>query len=138
MARVLTIDDDRSARELLRLHLISMGHSVTSAPGSMEGIQALLDGDFDLVISDIDMPYLDGLELLQAIRGDEKTSHVPVILLTRLMDDDLWLRAMKCGATQYLTKPVELEELACEIRKALKPPALNSSRLSPRVVESNR
>jgi two-component system chemotaxis response regulator CheY len=120
MARILIVDDDPSLRELLRIHLSARGHSVLPAADATEAIRALLQDDFQLVVSDVDMPYLSGIELLRAIRGDEKTSHIPVVLLTGRGDDEVWREALLLGAAGYLTKPVAADELQTMIERALK------------------
>jgi two-component system, chemotaxis family, chemotaxis protein CheY len=119
MARILVVDDDRSLRELLRMHLSGAGHSVKITCDAEEAIRAMLAEDFELILSDISMPYMDGLELLRAIRGDPKTSHIPVVFLTGHADDASWMEAMKSGATGYVTKPIKTKELVLEIDKAL-------------------
>ncbi len=120
MARILIVDDDRSIRELLCMHLAVRSHSVVTAADAVEAIPALLTGQFDLVVTDVDMPYLNGLELLKAIRGTAQTSHIPVILLTGHGDDDTWTEALQAGAAGYLTKPVVSDELQDVIEKTLR------------------
>jgi CheY-like chemotaxis protein len=120
MAHILVVDDERTARELARLTLESLGHSVTVAVDAVEAIKLLLVEDFELIVSDIAMPYLDGVEFLQAVVSDSRTSHVPVIFITALADEDTWLRAMRAGASGYLTKPVLGAELKREIERALR------------------
>lgn len=120
MARILIVDDDPSLRELLRMHLSARGHSVLAAADAAEAIRALLQDDFQLVVSDVDMPYLSGMELLQAIRGDEKTAHIPVVLLTGRGDDEVWNKATMLGVAGYLTKPVAADELQSMIERVLK------------------
>jgi CheY-like chemotaxis protein len=119
MPHVLVVDDDRSMRELLRLHLNARGHEVTVAPDAIEGIKALLETDIQLIISDIDMPYLNGVDFVRAVTADPKTHHVPVIFVTGVSDNETWLDAMRAGATGYLTKPVDVNELGREVDKAL-------------------
>jgi DNA-binding response OmpR family regulator len=129
MARILVIDDDRSLRELLRMHLSAAGHSVQVTSDAAEAIRAMLAEDFELILSDISMPYMDGLELLKAIRGDAKTAHVPVVFLTGQTDDANWMEAMQSGATGYVTKPVKTKELLLEIEKALAVSAKQAAKL---------
>ncbi|OFZ73809.1 MAG: hypothetical protein A2W04_03595 [Betaproteobacteria bacterium RBG_16_64_9] len=121
MARILVIEDDRSLRELLRVHLTALGHAVRIAPDAAEGIRHLLSHLPDLVLSDVNMPYMNGLELLRAIRGDDISRHIPVVLLTARTDDETWAEAMRLGVTRYVTKPVQLQELVQAVERALKP-----------------
>jgi two-component system chemotaxis response regulator CheY len=118
MARILIVDDDPTTRELLRIQLTNEGHSVFQANEASEAIRMLLAEDFNLVLTDIQMPHLDGMELARAIIGDPKTRHVPVIVLTGDRSDGVFQRVRSLGAP-LLTKPVQGEELLREVRKAL-------------------
>jgi two-component system phosphate regulon response regulator PhoB len=119
MARILVIEDDRSLREVLRLHLSALGHVVELAADAAEGISSILAHAPDLILSDISMPYMDGIEMLKAIRGDELSRDIPVVLLTARTDDDTWAEAMRLGVSRYVTKPVQLNELVQAIERAL-------------------
>ena len=129
MAHILVVDDDYSMRELLRLQLGSRGHEVSVAPDAIEAIKLLLATEVELVISDIDMPYLNGVEFVRAIAEDPKTCHVPVVFVTGMTDEATWVEAMRSGATGYLTKPVRTDELAREVEKALSGKVLRSPRI---------
>ncbi len=120
MARILVIDDDATMRHLLRLHLVALQHSVEVAADAAEAIRTILEKTPDLIISDLNMPYMDGLELLKALRGDEITKRVPVIVLTGSTSDENWMEAMRLGVTRYVIKPVQLDELVKEVNMALK------------------
>lgn len=120
MPRILIIDDDATMRNLLRMQLMALQHSVEVAADASEAIRAVLEKTPDLIISDLNMPYMNGLELLKAFRGDDITKYVPVILLTGSTSDEHWMEAMELGVTRYVIKPVQLEELVKEINLALK------------------
>jgi two-component system phosphate regulon response regulator PhoB len=120
MARILVIEDDRALRDLLRAHLGARGHNVQLAADAAEGIRKILDAVPDVILCDVMMPYMDGLELLKAIRGDEISRAIPVILLTARTDDETWIEAMKLGVQRYVTKPVQLAELMQAVDWALK------------------
>jgi len=120
MPRILIIDDDATMLQLLRMHLTALQHSVEVAADAAEAIRSVFEQTPDLIISDLNMPYMNGLELLKAFRGDEITKGVPVILLTGSTNDDDWMEAMKLGVTRYVIKPVQLDELVREIDLALK------------------
>jgi DNA-binding response OmpR family regulator len=120
MARILVIEDERSLRDLLRVHLSARGHRVELAADAAEGIRVILNGAPDLILCDIMMPYMDGLELVKAIRGDELSRNIPVVLLTARTDDETWIEAMKLGVQRYVTKPVQLTELMQAVEFALK------------------
>jgi DNA-binding response OmpR family regulator len=119
MGKLLVIEDDFSLRDLLRVHLGALGHHVRVAADAAEAIHTIFDQMPDLVLLDINMPYLNGFELLEALRGDELTQAVPVIVLTARSDDDSYARAMHLGAKRYITKPVQLDELISAINSTL-------------------
>jgi len=119
MPAVLVIDDDHFIRELLMLHLRNAGCDASSAADPAEGIKAVIETPPDLILLDVDMPYMSGLEVLQALKSDPKSAHIPVVMLTGRTDDETWLTATRAGACAYLTKPVEREELFATLRKWL-------------------
>ena len=80
--RILVIEDEHVMRELLRLHLGSAGYSVEVAEDAISAGYALLKGPPDLIISDVEMPHMSGLELLAALRAEGNLARVPVIFLT--------------------------------------------------------
>jgi len=127
MVRILIIDDDELLRDMLHMQLSRVGYSVTTAADAAEGIRALLANDFDLVVSDVEMPYMNGLEMVRAIRGDEKTRHIPVLMLTAHYDDYTWSQAMRLGVKDYLTKPMKGDELIAAIKRILASTARRAS-----------
>src|ERR1051326_2006927 len=81
-ATILIIDDDESMRELLRLHLAGAGYDVQVAEDAIAAGYMVLKQPPDLIISDINMPHLDGFEFIAALRADKNVPHIPVIFLT--------------------------------------------------------
>src|SRR3954464_9849190 len=79
---ILVIDDDVCMRDLLRLHLSNAGYDVSVAEDAVDAGHSLLKQRPDLILADIEMPYMDGLEFLQAVKADDTMSSVPVILVT--------------------------------------------------------
>lgn len=110
-ARILIIDDNASFRDLLRIMLSSEGYAVEVAEDAVEGGKAMLAAQPDLVICDIDMPFMDGLELLSALRADPSTASLKVILLSGRKDIESLTQAEQFGAMDYLIKPVTRERL---------------------------
>jgi DNA-binding response OmpR family regulator len=117
--RILVIEDDVDFRNLLRLHLSLAGYTLEVAEDGVEGGKALLERPPDLVLSDVNMPFLGGFELLSLLHADENTAAIPVILLSGRSDDDAMSKAMSLGAADYLTKPITLEELMRSIQACL-------------------
>lgn len=120
LAKLLIIEDDPSMLELLRVHLSAVGHAVRTAPDAAEGIRAILAEPPDLILSDIAMPYLDGTELLRALRSEPLTRQIPVIFLTGRTDDDTLTKASELNPDDFLTKPIQVEHLLASINKVLK------------------
>ena len=118
--RILLIDDNASFRELLRIMLSNEGYAVAVAEDAVEGGKAVLAARPDLVICDIDMPYMDGRELLSALREDPNTGSLKVILLSGRKDIETLTRAEQLGAVDYLIKPVTRERLLESIQTCLK------------------
>lgn len=117
--RILIIDDDVGFRDLLRLHLSAVGYKVQVAEDGVDGGRALLSNPPDLVISDVNMPFLDGFELLSLLHTDESTASIPVILLSGRSDGDTMAKAVELGAADYLTKPVTRDQLLESIEACL-------------------
>jgi DNA-binding response OmpR family regulator len=122
MPAVLVIDDDIMIRELLKLHLSNAGYKARSAADPAEGIKSVIDSPPDLILLDVDMPYMSGLEVLHALKADEHSRHIPVVMLTGRTDDETWMEATKAGANAYLTKPVDRDELLSTLRKWVRNP----------------
>ena len=120
MAKLLIIEDDVTMLDLLRVHLKAAGHAVRAASDAADGIRYILADAPDLILSDIGMPYLDGMELLRALRSDPKTIRIPVIFLTGRADDETLVNARQLGVDDFLTKPIQVEDLLSAIDKALK------------------
>ena len=119
-ARILVIDDDPFFRGLLRVHLFQAGYEVQVAEDAVEGGKALLHPDFDLVLCDINMPYLSGLELVSLLRASEETASIPVIFASSHRDTKTLLQAEKLGAAGYLTKPFQSEQLLETVERCLR------------------
>jgi len=117
--RILIIDDDVGFRDLLRIHLSGAGYQVRIAEDGVTGGRALLEQTPDLIVSDVNMPFLDGFELLRLLRGDEETASIPVILLSGRSDGDTMAKAVELGAADYLTKPVTRDQLLESIEACL-------------------
>lgn len=116
---VLIIDDDIGFRDLLRIHLSSAGYQVEVAEDGVTGGRALLARRPDLIVTDVNMPFLDGFELLSLLRADAETAAIPVILLSGRSDGDTMAKAVQLGAADFLIKPVKLEQLLESIEACL-------------------
>jgi len=106
---ILIVDDDPCILGLLRLHLQNAGYRVHVAEDAVVAGRMLLKHPPDLMIVDINMPYMDGLEFVQAVKSEAKLAHIPVIFLT--INVEAKQRAMALGAAAFLTKPVRADQL---------------------------
>src|SRR5919206_1196204 len=108
-ATILIIDDDESMRELLRLHLKAAGYEVEVAEDAIAAGYMVLRKAPDLIISDVNMPHLDGFEFIEALKADKTLPQIPVIFLTSMEEGDH--RGKALGAVGYITKPVRADKL---------------------------
>ena len=109
-SKILLVDDDIEICRYLKSELSDWYRFVICNNGK-EALKQLLSGDFDLVVSDVVMPEMDGITLLRNIKGNANISHVPVIMLTSKSEISDRLEGIKLGADAYLAKPFSLEEL---------------------------
>jgi len=116
--RVLAIDDDGQTLDILQRALSDQGYVVVSADSGESGIALYAEKRFDLVLLDIRMPEMDGFEVLSRIR--EHDEEATVIIMTGYGSIDSVVRAMKGGATDYLSKPLDLDHLEIVLQKALR------------------
>ncbi len=114
---MLLVEDDPSIREVTALGLEGAGFRVTTAADGREGLARFLEGSFALVVLDVMLPELDGLEVCRAIRGE---SRVPIVMLSARADTVDVVVGLELGADDYVTKPFELPELVARLRAALR------------------
>ena len=116
-AKLLLIDDDRELGEMLKEYLEAEHLDVAHQLSGEDGIEALKDGDYELVILDIMLPGMNGLDVLKTIRAD---SNVPTIMLTAKGDDIDRIVGLELGADDYLAKPFNPRELLARIKAILR------------------
>lgn len=114
--RVLAIDDSRTIRDLLRVTLEGAGFEYHSADDGREGVDRFGDVDPDVVITDINMPRLDGYGVIEELRGDKRTK-VPIIVLTTESSAEQKARAREAGATGWIVKPFDDVSLISVLRR---------------------
>ena len=112
---ILVVDDDESIRELLRLHLSSAGYAVQVAEDAIAAGYLVLRSPPDLIISDVNMPHMDGFEFVAALKADKSLPSIPVIFLTSVEEGDH--RGKSLGAVGYITKPVRADHLLALVAK---------------------
>src|SRR3990167_2245876 len=120
---ILIVEDSPGEAEILRRILVRAGYRVAVAKNGEEGLQAVRGHPYALVMSDINMPLMNGYELCHAIKLDEKLWSTPVILVTMLSEPKDIIRALDVGADGYITKPYVEDILLGRIRSLLANPA---------------
>ena len=104
--RLLVVDDNRVNRLLIGRALEQLGHTVTFAENGRDGLEALRQRPVDLVLLDIEMPEMDGYQVLQALAADPRLRDVPVVMMSSVEEVDSVARCIEMGAEDYLFKPV--------------------------------
>lgn len=117
MANILIVDDEQSYRQLLTLVFEEQGHKIRTAMNGRQALEALTSGPADVIISDVKMPDMDGIELLRSVR--ESQPDLGVVLMTAFASVDTAREAFKLGADDFIQKPFDVEELKLIVAKTL-------------------
>ena len=117
---IMLVDDEPVMLDIVQALLEDAGYShFLSVQHSVDAIAAMEEGDPDILLLDLDMPEMDGFEVLTQVRQHPRFCHLPVIILTAAEDPDSKLRALELGATDFLSKPVDPSELGLRVRNTL-------------------
>lgn len=119
MKTILAIDDMRSMRDLVKSVLEKRGYSVTTAEDGLKALAAAQKTRFDLIISDINMPNMDGVEFVGHLRALPDCKNIPVLMLTTESADEKKASARSAGASGWIQKPFNPERLATAVEKTL-------------------
>lgn len=134
--QILVVDDEAGMREMLEILLSREGYSVTTAVNGREGLETFRNGSFDLVISDIRMPEMSGIELLSKIVAQQ--NEALVIMMTAFSTTEEAVEAMKLGAYDYITKPFKNDEVRLVVAKALEKNRLKKENVALRTALGER
>jgi EAL domain-containing protein (putative c-di-GMP-specific phosphodiesterase class I) len=115
--RILVVDDEEALVRVIARSLMAAGYEVSTAPNGMRAVDLLADAPFDAIVSDIDMPKMNGIQFLKNVR--QRDAEVPVVLITGNPDLGSAVQAVAHGAMQYLIKPVNMEELRKVVARAV-------------------
>jgi two-component system chemotaxis response regulator CheY len=116
---ILVVDDSDTVRKFVSLSLSMQGFKVVAARDGMDALEKLPAERVDLVITDLNMPNMDGFELIRALRESEQYRELPIIILSSLSDQTSRDLALKAGAHSYLMKPFSIEKVQYEVSKYL-------------------
>ena len=117
MAKILVVDDERVLVKGMKFNLENEGYEVATGSNGEEAVELARSGDFDLILLDLMMPVVDGLQACMKIR---EFSNVPIIMLTARSEDSDKVIGFECGADDYITKPFNILELKARIRALLR------------------
>lgn len=118
--KVLVVDDDKTTRKMLSLILKSKGYEVVTAENGMDGLQKLGIEQINLILTDMNMPYMDGIEFIKQVRANPEMSHIPIVMLTTEADEEEKQRAYKAGVDDYLVKPATGEQIVESMKRIIK------------------
>lgn len=115
---VFVIDDEENNRNLLEMRLIASGYGVETAGNGLHALQKLRasPNTYDLIVTDIMMPGLDGIGLVQNLRGDPQLSHIPMILMTGFPEKNMIVQSLRFGVKDILLKPFPFDELLKRVK----------------------
>ena len=115
--KVLAIDDSRTIRNLLRVSLENAGFEFHSAEDGLEGVEVFPEVDPDVVITDINMPRMDGFGVIDTLRSGPEKTNVPILVLTTESSNELKARARDAGATGWIVKPFDDTSLVSVLKR---------------------
>jgi len=114
---ILVVDDEQAVRDVLSEGLQDSGYRCASASNGSDALELLKTDQYSLVLSDIDMPKMDGVKLLQAVK--QLSADIEVVMITGVVDVEVAVRAIRMGASDYLTKPFNLDQVRITVERAL-------------------
>ena len=119
-ASILAVDDSASLRMAIRIALTGAGYTVTEAGDGVEGLTKATATKFDMIVTDLNMPNMDGLSMIRELRKQPAQAGVPIIFLTTESDPEMKNQAKAAGATGWITKPFKPEQLLAVVSKLVR------------------
>lgn len=119
MPNILIVEDDEIMLKAIRNILTKDGHNVITAKDGKEAFEKLDNSEYDVVVTDLMMPYANGLEIVSKIRNDAQKRHVGIIIVSSVGNEETITEAFRLGADDYLKKPIMAGELLLRIKKLL-------------------
>jgi two-component system, chemotaxis family, chemotaxis protein CheY len=118
--RILAVDDSAAMRQMVEITLSSAGYDVAQAKDGREALEIAAKHSFDLVITDVNMPEMDGLALVRELRGMASYRHTPLLVLTTEATAERKMEGREAGATGWIVKPFNPEKLLATVARVLK------------------
>jgi two-component system chemotaxis response regulator CheY len=119
MKTILTVDDSASVRQMVKITLSAAGYGVIEAADGREGLAKAQSNSINMIVTDLNMPVMNGLEFIRALRQQPPFRGIPIVFLTTESDDGMKQQAKAAGATGWITKPFKQEQLVAVARKLL-------------------
>lgn len=116
---IMTVDDSPSMRALLRMALAAEGYAVSQAEDGVDALERIDEASPDLVITDINMPRMDGFGLIEQVRAHPRWGNLPILVLSTEFSDEKKQRARSAGATGWIVKPFDPAKLNAAVRRVL-------------------
>jgi two-component system, OmpR family, alkaline phosphatase synthesis response regulator PhoP len=120
MTRVLVVEDDRDIAELVERYLQKAGFAIELLSSGRDALKAIADRTPDLLILDLMLPHVDGLEICRAVRSEPRTAAIPIIMLTARADESERIVGLEIGADDYVAKPFSPNELVARVRALMR------------------
>lgn len=120
MTRILAVDDSPSMRDMVRITLTGAGFDVTPAADGQAALELARQGSFDLVLSDVNMPNMDGISLIRALRAQSAYRHTPILMLTTEGSMERKREGKDAGATGWIVKPFDPDQLVATMQRVLR------------------
>ncbi|MGD0598647.1 MAG: response regulator [Terriglobales bacterium] len=120
MKRILTVDDSASVRQMVSFTLRKADYEVVEAVDGKDGLAKVSSGKFDLIITDLNMPNMDGIQMMTAVRKLPGHSFIPILMLTTESQAEKKDAGRKAGATGWIVKPFNADQLIAVVQKLVK------------------
>jgi len=118
--KIMIVDDCQTTRKLLGHFLKSRGYSVVYAENGLDALEKLGTDNVNLIMTDLNMPYMDGIELIKTLRADPNWADIPILMVTTENDEEERKKAISNGANGYVVKPVTGDAIAQNIKAIIK------------------
>ena len=124
--RILVVDDEEDILELVRYNLVKEGYHVSGTLTGEDALKKARSEAFDLIVLDLMLPGIDGLEVTKKLKGNQKTENIPIIMLTAKGEEADIVTGLELGADDYITKPFSPRVLVARVRASIKSKSVSS------------
>ncbi len=118
--KVLIVDDCRTTRKLLSFYIKAKGFDVATAENGLDAMSKVAQGDINMIITDLNMPFMDGIELIKTLKADPSRAHIPVLMVTTEKDAEEKKRAYDAGVNGFMMKPVSSDDVVKNVKNIMK------------------